>query len=120
MPWLDANCTACVSVMTSVCSCPGTDCAIYDAACAFAGFVPACNSEDGFIEPTLPRLDCKLEYWVTPLPSDARPSVNACLFTGVFDAPPFANACISDCESECWVLPTCDSVPADGVTVNRP
>src|SRR5258708_17674631 len=64
----------------------------------------------------LPSPDCRLEYWLTPLPSDARPSVNACLLTGVADeVPPLANACVSVCDSDCCVLPTCDSVSTEGM-----
>jgi len=77
IPWLDANCTAELSVDISDCNCPGADCAIYDALCIVCGFIPACNSDEGFICPMLPSPDCMLEYWVTPLASDDNPSVNA-------------------------------------------
>ncbi|OJA80837.1 hypothetical protein BGV48_30415 [Burkholderia ubonensis] len=54
MPWLVANWTAWLSVAASDCSWPGALCAIYDAACAFCGFRPACSSSAGFVEPRPP------------------------------------------------------------------
>jgi hypothetical protein len=41
MPWLVANCTAALNVDASDCNWPGADCAMYDAACAVCGFMPA-------------------------------------------------------------------------------
>ena len=111
MPWLEANCTAELSVDISDCSWPGADFAMYDALCAVCGFSPDCSSDDGFIWPMPPSPDCKLEYWLTPLPNDDNPSVNACLLTGRrrrrHRLLRLANAWVSVCDNDCCVLPTC-------------